>query len=209
MSDPLVTSAAGLPTATLHEAAGRTGALPSAIKPLSPTLAVCGRAFPVRSPAGDNLYIHHGLYAASPGDVLVVDCGGAEEFGYWGEVMACAAREAGLAGLVIAGGVRDSRQLVAMGFPVFASRICIRGTAKDPACGGTIGRPVTIGGVRICAGDLVAGDADGVVVIGAAEAERVVREAEQREQSEEGIFDALRAGSTTVGLYRLPPPVND
>ena len=70
-----------LSAATLHEAAGRTGALPSAIKPVSPTFRVWGPAFPVRCPPGDNLWIHRAIYAAEPGDVLVVDVGGGHEFG--------------------------------------------------------------------------------------------------------------------------------
>ena len=204
MNEFLIASAIHLSTATIHEAAGRTGALPSAIKPLSPETRLCGRAFPVRSPAGDNLPIHHAIYAASAGDILVVDCGGAFEYGYWGEVMALAAQQAGIAGLVIWGGVRDSRQMVAMGFPVFAANICIRGTVKDPAGGGTVGEPVTIGDVTVRAGDLVVGDADGVVVIDAVRGASVISESRNREQAEEAMFEKLRTGATTLQIYRLP-----
>ena len=206
MTDSLVDSAKGLCSATLHEAAGRTGALPSSIKPLSPETALCGRAFPVRSSAGDNLYIHHGIYAASAGDVLVVDCGEAAEFGYWGEVMARAALARGIAGLVISGGVRDSRQMLAMGFPVFAANICIRGTGKDPEGQGSVARPITIGDVRIMAGDLVVGDADGVMVVAAADAEAAVAESRRRDRAEEALFRQLDAGATTLRLYGLPAP---
>ena len=206
MTDPLVDSAKGLSSATLHEAAGRTGALPSSIKPLSPETTLCGRAFPVRSPAGDNLYIHHGIYAASAGDVLVVDCGEAADFGYWGEVMARAALARGIAGLVISGGVRDSRQMLAMGFPVFAANICIRGTGKDPEGQGSVARPITIGDVRIMAGDLVVGDADGVMVVAAADAEAAVAESRRRDRAEEALFRQLDAGATTLRLYGLPAP---
>lgn len=203
MIDPVIAAAAGLPTATIHEAAGRTGALPSAIKPLSAETWLCGPAYPVRSPAGDNLAIHHGLYAARAGDVLVVDCGDAE-YGYWGEVMASAAQAIGVAGLVISGGVRDIRQMQAMGFGVFAGNVCIRGTGKDPAGGGTIGMPVTIGDVLVSAGDLVVGDADGVVVVEAGRAEGVIREARARERDEEELLARLRAGATTLELFSLP-----
>lgn len=209
MIDRTVSFATGLSTATVHEAAGRTGALPSFIRPLAPGTALCGRAYPIRSPAGDNLFIHHGIYAAKAGDVLVIDCGGATEYGYWGEVMTQAARAAGIAGLVITGGVRDSRQMVAMGFPVFAGNICIRGTGKDPTGCGAIGQPIIIGEVRVRANDLVVGDDDGVVVVEAERADHVVQEARRREQAEEEIFERLRAGSTTIEIYRLPPPTGD
>jgi len=204
MSDDLVASATGLSTATLHEAAGRTGALPSGIKPLSADLTLCGRAFPVRSPAGDNLFLHHGIYSAGPGEVLVVDCGDATEYGYWGEVMARAAVEAGVAGLVISGGVRDSRQLIAMRFPVFAANVCIRGTGKDPHGGGAIGTPIIIGDVQIERGDLVVGDADGVVVIASNLAESAVAESRRRDAAEQELFAQLAAGATTLDIYRLP-----
>ena len=206
MSDSLVDSARGLFAATLHEAAGRTGALPSSIKPLSTQTKLCGRACPVRSPAGDNLYIHHGIYAAQSGDILVVDCGEAAEFGYWGEVMARAAQARGIAGLVISGGVRDSQQMLAMGFPVFAANICIRGTGKDVEKEGSVAGPITIGDVRIERGDLVVGDADGVVVIPAARAEAVVAKSKDREQAEEELFRRLQAGATTIEIYNLPSP---
>lgn len=203
MTDPLIIAATGLSTATVHEAAGRTGALPSAIKPLSAETWLCGRAFPVRSPAGDNLAIHHGLYAARAGDVLVIDCGDAE-YGYWGEVMACAAQSVGIAGLVISGGVRDTRQMVAMGFAVFAGNVCVRGTGKDPAGEGTIGTPVTIGDILVSAGDLVIGDADGVAVIEASKADAVIREARARDRDELELLARLRNGATTLELFGLP-----
>lgn len=202
MSD-LFARAAPLSTATLHEAAGRVGALPHAIKPLAPTVRVCGPALPVKGPPGDNLRLHHAIYAAAPGEVLVVDTGD-DGFGYWGEVMALAAQVRGIAGLVINGGVRDSQRMVEMGFPVFASAICIRGTGKNPAAPGSIGAPVELGGVVIHRGDLVLGDADGVVVIPKGQAEAAVRKSFERDAEETDIFARLRAGDTTLDIYKLP-----
>lgn len=83
----LLERARHLSSATVHEAAGKIGALPSTLKSLHPSFIVCGRAFPVQSPPGDNLWLHRALAAAQPGDVLIVSTGGAHEFGYWGEVM--------------------------------------------------------------------------------------------------------------------------
>lgn len=200
----LLNLARGLSSATVHEAAGRIGALPSAIKPFSPEVSICGRAFPVKSPTGDNLFLHHAIYAASPGEILVADCGGADEFGYWGEVMAVAAKAIELGGLVISGGVRDSWQMHELGFPVFAGNICIRGTGKDPSRAGSVGHPIMIGDVSIRRGDLIIGDADGVVVIPWLAAEEVVRESVRRDEKEQEIFKKLRSGITTVEVYGLP-----
>src|ERR1700747_2388815 len=131
--------------ATIHEAQGRRGALPSSITPASPGFRLCGPAFTVDCPPGDNLWIHHAVYRARPGDVLVVDVRGGTEYGYWGEILSEAARARDLRGLVITGGVRDSDRLAEVGFPVFSTSLCIRGTGKDPAAQGALGGQLTIG----------------------------------------------------------------
>lgn len=198
--------ARALGAATLHEAAGRIGALPSGIQALSANLPVAGPAFPVLSPGGDNLWLHHAIVQASPGDVLVVSTGGVREFGYFGEVMAVAAVARGIAGLVIDAGVRDAAQMTALGFPVFAERRCITGTIKDPRKTGSLGAPLEIGGVLIERGDLVAGDGDGVVVIPQARAQEVTDLGARREAAEVDYFARLRAGETTLDVYSLPTP---
>jgi 4-hydroxy-4-methyl-2-oxoglutarate aldolase len=159
---------------------------------------------PVLSPVGDNLQLHHAVYVAEPGDVLVVDTCDTDEFGYWGEILAIAALQRGIAGLVISGGVRDAPALCRLDFPTFAANICIRGTSKNPDLGGSICDPVRLGDVTVNRGDLVVGDADGVVVISADEAKIVVDKALQREHEEEKIFRRLRAGETTLAIYGLP-----
>lgn len=193
-----------LTSATVHEAAGRVGALPSAIKPVHPHMHLDGPAFPVHMPAGDNLWLHRAVYAASPGEVLVVGCSAGFEHGYFGEVLARAAIARGLAGLVIHGGVRDARRLGEIGWPVFAERICIRGTAKDPHGDGELGEPITIGDVEIRLGDLVVADADGVVCIPAQRAEEVRAASRVRDDAEAGYIDRLQAGETTLSIYGLP-----
>jgi 4-hydroxy-4-methyl-2-oxoglutarate aldolase len=164
---------------------------------------------PVSCPSGDNLWLHRAIYRASPGDILVIDTSHGHEFGYWGEVMAVAAQVRGIAGLVIDGGVRDSVQLLNMGFPVFAARVCIQGTVKDPSRPGSIGAAVQIGDVLVRKGDLVFGDADGVVVLPAAHAERVVAQSLQREREELAIFEQLKTGKTTFEVYNLPAGATD
>jgi 4-hydroxy-4-methyl-2-oxoglutarate aldolase len=197
----LAVAAMGLPTATLHEAARKIGALPSAIKPVAPHFRFAGSALTVHSPGGDNLWLHRALDVAQPGDVLVVHVSGAYEHGYWGEVMSTMAKVKGLAGLVIDGCVRDSLLLAEMGFPVFSRGLCIRGTGKDFGATGWINHPVMIGNVTVQAGDLVAGDADGVVVIPAGRAAAVVDMAIRRESEETAICRRLEAGESTLDVY--------
>ncbi|MCF7549335.1 RraA family protein [Pseudonocardia sp. WMMC193] len=151
------------PGPTTAPGTGRTGALPQTIRPLHPSMHLAARAFPVRTPPGDDLWLHHAVRAASPGEVLVVDCGGALDFGYWGADLTIAAIARGLAGLVIHGGVRDASRLVELGWPIFAATVSTRATTQDPLGDGELGDPIVIGAVPVVLGDLVVGDAAGVV----------------------------------------------
>ncbi|MCP3730036.1 RraA family protein [Sphingomonas sp. MG17] len=207
LSDALLHRAAALSAASLHEASGRRGALPAQLKPIAPNLRLCGRALPIKSPPGDNLWLHRAIAAAQPGDVLVVDVGDAPEYGYWGEVMAVAAQARGIAGLLINGGVRDSVRMAEIGFSVVSSVIAIRGTGKDPAGVGQIGAPIRIGEVRIEHGDLVFADADGAFAIASSDAEAAVANAELRDREEGDILRRLRRGDSTIEIYDLPREV--
>lgn len=195
--------AACLPTATLHEAGGRIGALPHAIKPVHPSMKLCGPAVTVHSPGGDNLWIHRALYVAQPGDVLVVYVSDVPDYGYWGEIMSTAARTCQLGGLVIAGCVRDIDLLEQIGFPVFATGLCIRGTGKDPIARGWVNHPVRIGDINVGAGDLVVGDRDGVVAIERSRAAQVVGAAEQREAKEADVLRRITTGERTLEVYNF------
>lgn len=197
----LMAAAAQLPTATLHEAGGKIGALPSAIKPVAPQFRCAGSALTVHSPGGDNLWLHRALALARPGDVMVVFAGGAYEHGYWGEIMSTMARQRGLAGLVIDGCVRDGLLLAEVGLPVFARGLCIQGTGKDFGAIGWINHPVTMGNVVVHPGDLVVGDFDGVVAIPQARAAEVVAAGQRREAEEAAILRRLEAGESTLKLY--------
>jgi 4-hydroxy-4-methyl-2-oxoglutarate aldolase len=200
----LIASARALSTATVFEAAGKSGALPSSVKPLKRSMRLCGRALPILSSPGDNLILHHGILRAAPGDVLVVDVAGAHEHGYWGEVMTVAAQLRSIAGLVIMGGVRDSLRIIELDFPTFAITTCVRGTNKDPKEWGTLGDPLRIGDVVVHEGDIVLGDNDGVVIIPKDDAQRIVEDSIARDAAEQLILERLNAGETTLNIYSLP-----
>lgn len=201
VAEDVVAAAARLPSSTLHEAAGKIGALPSAIKPVAPSFRISGPAVTVHSPPGDNLWLHRALYVAKPGDVLVVYVSGKYEHGYWGEIMSTAARKQGLGGLVIDGCVRDSELLPTVGFPVFSRGLCIRGTGKDFGARGWINAPVLIGDVTVSAGDLIVGDSDGVVAIPRVNAAAAVDAGRRREAEEQQIIQRIEAGESTLDIY--------
>ena len=198
-----VAAARVLPAATLHEAGGRIGVMPSAIKPVSPSFRICGPAVTVHSPGGDNLWLHRSLYVAQPGDVLVVHVSGEYDYGYWGEIMSAAARARQLGGLVIDGCVRDGGILADFGFPVFARGLCIRGTGKDFGARGWINHPVLFGDLTVDAGDLIVGDTDGVVAVPRARAADVVAAASVREAKEAAIIKRIESGERTLELYNF------
>lgn len=195
---------AGLSAATVHEAYGRRGALPSMIKPVAARFRVCGPAFTVECPPADNLWLHRAIYAATRGDILVADVGGHTDAGYWGEILNHAALARQLGGLVIAGGVRDSEEISALNFPVFAANICIRGTSKDASATGRLCEPTSVGDVVVQTGDAVIGDADGVVIVAADDVETVAAAARVRVAAERVMLERVGAGERTLDILGLP-----
>jgi 4-hydroxy-4-methyl-2-oxoglutarate aldolase len=173
----------------------------SAIKPLDARVRVAGPAFTVDSAPADNLMIQYAVSIARPGDVLVVDAKGFAEAGAWGDVLSLYAQRVGIAGLVIDGGVRDSQEIIAMGFPVFSRSLSIKGTGKFHP--GRVNVPVICAGVTVHPGDIIVGDADGVVVVPAADLHRAVQLAEEREAKEDAIRTELMRGASLVDLMGL------
>jgi 4-hydroxy-4-methyl-2-oxoglutarate aldolase len=201
MDRELLQEAGRLGAATLYEASGQRGALPSGIKPISSTMRLAGPAFPVETTPGNNLFLHRAIAAAAPGDVLVAATSAHHDAGYWGDVMTVAALARGIAGLVIDGCVRDSEAIVRLEFPVFARGLSIRGTKKDPAAPGSLRAPIHLGDARIEPSDLVVGDADGVVVVSRASVAEVLEKARERGRREADVIERLRRGETTLEIY--------
>jgi 4-hydroxy-4-methyl-2-oxoglutarate aldolase len=197
----LVSQAASFQSSTLHEAAGKIGALPSVIKPMAPSFKICGPAVTVHSPPADNLWLHRAIYAAQPGDILVISVSGHYECGYWGEVMSTAAKARKLGGMVIDGTVRDGELLEGKGFPIFARGLCIRGTGKDFEARGWINAPVQFDDIVIRPGDLIVGDTDGVVALPRAQVADTLAKARKREDEEAEIMRRLENGESTLDIY--------
>lgn len=195
----------GHSAATLYEAVQKVGhrdacAVDPQIRPSWCGARLAGPAFTVQGAGGDNLALHFAVVSAPAGCVLVVDAGGAT-FGHWGEVLAVAAQQRQITGLVIDGGVRDTDDLKRLNFPVFSRNDSIRGTRKLFA--GMFGVGIDVGGITVHTGDLIVGDADGVVAIPQAHLAEVLDEADRRVTDEHRIVDALRGGSSTLELYGL------
>lgn len=192
---------AGHGAATVHEAMGGIGAVDPGIRALDPRMRIAGIARTVEAAPGDNLILHVALAGPLGGRVLVVDARGCLEAGPWGEVMTTAALSAGCTGLIIDGAVRDAERIGELGFPVFARGLCIRGTAKDAP--GRIGGDILLGGVRVCEGDLVVGDRDGIVVVPAGRITEALEASRARTAREAALMESIRAGAVTLDLLGL------
>lgn len=191
-----VLALSAFPTGMLSDSLGKTGQMSATIKPVYRGARLAGTAVTVLCPVADNLTIHKALEIAQPGDVLVVNAGGYPNAGLFGEIMALAAKVKGLAGVVIDGGARDAEAIAELPFPVFAAAINPGGTVKETL--GTINRPVSCGGAAVNPGDIVIGDADGVVVVPREKAAEVIARASQAQRREEAYKKELLTGKSTL-----------
>jgi RraA family protein len=163
------------------------------LTPFHRTGTLVGTAFTVKTRRGDNLMVHKAIDVAGPGDVLVVDAGGALDHAIIGELMAGWAKKRGIAGFVIDGAIRDSNELAQGDYPVYAAGVTHRGPYKDGP--GELNVVVSIGGMVVRPGDLIAGDHDGVLAIPREDAERVIADAEAQNRKEQAAMAAIQAGT--------------
>jgi 4-hydroxy-4-methyl-2-oxoglutarate aldolase len=163
VSPAIVKKAAAFAASILADVAGRRGTVDGRIAPLRPSMRLAGPAFTIEVRPGDNLMIHAAIAMAKPGDILVIDGKADRTCALMGSIMINACRKLGIGGVVIDGAIRDSEELVELGFPVYAVGTNPNGPTKFVP--GRINWPISCGGVAVNPGDLVVGDADGVVVV--------------------------------------------
>lgn len=186
-------------SATVHEAMGRIGAMHHSIKPLAKGMKICGPALTVQCPAGDNLMVLKAVKEAQKGDVIVVDFGRILDSGPFGELIAIECHTKGLGGFITTGSVRDSAEIIALGFPVFSAALSIVGTVKESL--GKINHPIVAGQVIVNPGDIILGDDDGVVVVPREKAGEALAASDAREAKESAVKEKLRAGASIFDLY--------
>jgi 4-hydroxy-4-methyl-2-oxoglutarate aldolase len=188
-------------SATIHEAQGRLGAVSSRIKPIDRAMSVCGPAFTVQSSPRDNIMLQLAINFAQKGDVIVVSAGEYEEAGSFGDVLGNACLAKGIAGVVTDTGVRDTLELIRLGLPVFSLSVCIKGTVKETL--GQINGDIVFGGQLVRPGDVIRGDADGLVVVRREDAADVAAKSAAREEAEAGYIAAYKAGRSVIDVSNL------
>jgi len=183
----------GIPSSVIGDVVGRLVGT-TLLRPVnrSPVTA-CGNAVTVRVRAGDNLLIHRALDMLEPGDILLVDGEGDVSRALVGEIMMTSARVRGAVAFVMDGAIRDVEAFEEHRFPCWARGISLRGPYKDGP--GTINQPITVGGMVVNPGDVIAGDSDGIVAIPPAEALEVARLAKEKVAQEQQTIAAILAGT--------------
>ena len=192
--------------ADVHEAMDKRGAMAPEITPATSNTAVCGPAVTVALPPGDNAGIHLASALAASGDVLVI----ATETTHaatWGELATRNAIDAGIAGVVSDGNVRDVEAIDELGFPVFSRAIGQNGAVKRRS--GSVNVPVTVGGIVVSPGDIVVGDADGVTVVPRERAANVRKATRAKVEAEASLKDRMAAGESLPDLLGVWDLVDD
>ena len=211
-ADINVQRATMLDTTSISDALDRLGIAGHClnIKPLDPKFRLTGRAYtilygPAGNPPGT---VGDYIDDVHPGGVVVLDNGGRENATVWGDILTWVAHRRGVAGTVIDGACRDTHLARELGYPVFSRSYSMR-TGKDRVQVEAVNAIVTIGDARVAPGDLLRGDADGVVVLPRAHEGAILEAAEEIDAIEQQIRAAVNEGKTLaearrqLGYHRL------
>lgn len=188
----LIAALSAFPVAVLADSLQRMTVMDAGIVRMAGAGILAGAILPVHTRGGDNLAIHRALDDAQPGDVLVISGQGDVNRALIGDLIGEIMVLQGVSGAVVDGAVRDVEALGEQGLAIYARQVTPAGPFKHGP--GQIGHPAAVGGQAVNPGDIVVGDGDGIVVIPAARAESVLRQAAKVLEAEATLRDRIRTG---------------
>ena len=201
MSGEIYAELARLGSATVYEAGGRRGYVDADLVQIVPGSRAAGPARTVRCGQDDNLMVHAAMAEVQPGEVLVLTMPEPRPVALVGELLATQAKAHGAAAILVDASVRDLEDLAAIGLPIWARWVRVRGAGKDAA--GSIGEPVTVGGAVIRQGDVVVLDTDGAAVVERERLDEVLDASRQRAEQEVVKRARLQEGALSFELDGL------
>jgi regulator of RNase E activity RraA len=182
-----------LETTFVTDAMNRFGGMDANVRPADPAMRLAGPAVTVRVPPGDNLMVYKAMEIAQPGDIIVIEARGFTSVAQWGDLVSMIGRGLGLGGMVTDGSLRDRAGIRAAGFPVFAADWLVPNGARRNGPG-EVNVPVAVGGVPVLPGDVVLGDANGVVVVPRDDAAAVLEAAQAVAEYEKARLQEFAKG---------------
>jgi 4-hydroxy-4-methyl-2-oxoglutarate aldolase len=194
----------GISVCQIADAMGTSVEVDISLRPLDTSFRICAPAFTVQCEPDDNLTLHHALYLAHPGEALVVSVSGESRAALWGELMSVSAQARGLVGTIVDGAVRDPVEIAALGYPVFARTISPRRAGKDAY--GSLNEAIRCGSLTVHAGDIVVGDANGILVFPPCQLEEVLRASLEVVRKELALKQQLSEGRTLFEIAQLAVP---